>query len=237
MPNYTTNLNLVKPLVTEQYDIAKVTNDNADIIDDAIHDLELAKQDIPTVEKNTPIDADMVVLIDSADLNKAKKLSWENIKETLKTYFDVLYQSILVSGTNIKTINGNSVLGSGNLTLEEVIIVALSDETTALTTGTAKATFRMPYACKLTTTLPRASVNTASSSGIVTVDINKNGTSILTNKLTIDANEKTSVTAATAVTLVSTPTTFASNDEITMDIDVAGTGAKGLKVALYVERT
>ena len=33
MPNYTTNLNLVKPLVTENYDIAKVTNDNADKID------------------------------------------------------------------------------------------------------------------------------------------------------------------------------------------------------------
>ena len=42
MPNYTTNLNLVKPLVTEQYDIAKVTNENADILD-----LEVSsKQDI-----------------------------------------------------------------------------------------------------------------------------------------------------------------------------------------------
>lgn len=33
MPNYTPNLNLNKPIVTEQFDIAKVTNDNADIID------------------------------------------------------------------------------------------------------------------------------------------------------------------------------------------------------------
>lgn len=237
MPNYTTNLNLVKPLVTEQYDIAKVTNDNADIIDDAIHDLELAKQDIPTVEKNTPIDADMVVLLDSADLNKAKKLSWENIKETLKTYFDTLYQSILVSGTNIKTINGNSVLGSGNLALEEIIVVALSDETTALTTGTAKATFRMPYTCKLTTKLPRINVNTASSSGLVTVDIKKNGTTIFSTLLTIDENEKTSVGATTPCVLTSNQTTFSDDDEITFDITLAGTGAKGLKVALYVERT
>lgn len=67
--------------------------------------------------KSTPIDADQFPLMDSADSNKAKKLSWLNIKATLKTYFDTLYQAVLVSGTNIKTINGNSILGSGNLVI------------------------------------------------------------------------------------------------------------------------
>jgi hypothetical protein len=32
-------------------------------------------------------------------------------------------------------------------------------------------------------------------------------------------------------------TTFSDDDEITMDIDVAGTGAAGLKVTLYYTRT
>jgi hypothetical protein len=116
--------------------------------------------------------------------------------------------------------------------LPQVLTIALSDEVTALTTGTAKVTMRMPYACTLTSP-PRASLSTASTSGSPTVDINKNGTSILhaTNKLAIDANEKTSVTSAFPTSLVTTA--IADNDEITFDIDSAGTGAKGLKVTLY----
>ena len=43
------------------------------------------------ITKTTPIDADSVVLIDSADSNILKKLSWANIKATLKTYFDSIY--------------------------------------------------------------------------------------------------------------------------------------------------
>lgn len=114
--------------------------------------------------------------------------------------------------------------------------VALSDESTAITTGTAKVTIRAPFGMTLTQ-IPRASVNTASSSGIPTVDINVNGTSILNNKLTIDANEKTSTTAATAATFTSSPMTITDDAEITFDIDVAGTGAKGLKVTLYFVKT
>jgi len=43
--------------------------------------------------KTTPIDADMVGLMDSAASNILKKLTWANIKATLKTYFDALYQA------------------------------------------------------------------------------------------------------------------------------------------------
>jgi hypothetical protein len=46
--------------------------------------------------KSTPVDADAVLLYDSADANGLwKKLSWSNIKATLKIYFDSLYQSTL----------------------------------------------------------------------------------------------------------------------------------------------
>lgn len=41
--------------------------------------------------KATPVDADHVGLMDSAASNVLKKLSWANIKATLKDYFDTLY--------------------------------------------------------------------------------------------------------------------------------------------------
>lgn len=108
-----------------------------------------------------------------------------------------------------------------------VLAVAVSDETTNITTGTAKVTFRMPFA--MTVTAVRASLSTASSSGNPTFDINEGGSSILgANKLSIDANEKTSTTAATATSI--SDSALADDAEITIDIDTAGTGAKGAKV-------
>ena len=117
----------------------------------------------------------------------------------------------------------------------ESIIVAASDETTALTIGSAKVTFRMPYAFTLTAV--RASLTTAQTSGsILTVDINEGGTTILSTKLTIDNTERTSTTAATAAVI--SDTSLVDDAEITIDIDQIGDGtAKGLKVVLIGYRT
>lgn len=104
--------------------------------------------------------------------------------------------------------------------------VACSDMTTDLTTGTGKAYFRMPHAA--TDMTFRASLVDASSSGAVTVDINKNGSTILSTKLTIDATEKTSVTAAAAY--VATSDSCSDDDEYIIDIDGHGADAKGLIV-------
>ncbi len=122
-----------------------------------------------------------------------------------------------------------------NLTNVQSIVVAASDETTALATGTAKVTFRMPYAFTLTSV--RASLTTAQASGsIFTVDINESGVSILSTKITIDNTEKTSTTAATAPVI--SDTALADDAEITIDINQVGDGtAKGLKVTLIGTRT
>ena len=111
--------------------------------------------------------------------------------------------------------------------------VAVSDETTVITTGTAKVTFRMPFA--MTLTAVRASLTAASSgSGPVTVDINESGISILSTKLTIDDTEKSSTTAAAPAVI--SDADLADDAEITIDINTAGTGAKGLKVTLIGTR-
>jgi len=127
------------------------------------------------------------------------------------------------------TLSGG-VLRSKSDTL--AMIIAASDETTALTEGTAKVTFRAPFA--MTITGLRANVNTASTSGIPTIDINETNVSIFSTRITIDANEKTSVTAATAAVI--SDSAIADDAEMTIDIDTAGTGTKGLKITIYYIR-
>jgi hypothetical protein len=114
----------------------------------------------------------------------------------------------------------------------ESIIVVCSDETTALTTGVAKVTFRMPFAMELLGV--RAGLSTAQTSGsILTVDINNGGTTLLSPKITIDNTERTTATAATLPVINPGFPVLALDDEITIDIDQVGDGtAKGLKVTL-----
>lgn len=117
-----------------------------------------------------------------------------------------------------------------NLSAPQTIAVACSDETTALTTGTAKVTFHMPFAFALTEVM--AGLTTVQTSGSTfTVDVNEAGTSILTTKITIDNAEETSLTAAASPVL--SDTLLAKGAKITVDIDQLGDGtAKGLKVYL-----
>lgn len=142
------------------------------------------------------------------------------------------YAELVQSGGNVKALLSaiKTFINGG-----ECLAFAASDETTALTTGTAKITFRMPYAFTLAAV--RASLTTAQASGsIFTVDINDSGTTILSTKLTIDNTEKTSTTAATAAVI--SDTALADDAEITVDIDQVGNGtAKGLKITLIGTRT
>ena len=141
------------------------------------------------------------------------------------------YVELVQSGGNVKALLSAIKTFSNR---GESIILAASDETTALTTGTSKVTFRMPYA--FTVSAVRASLSTAQASGsILTIDINDSGTTILSTKLTIDNTEKTSTTAATPPVI--SDTSLVDDAEITIDIDQVGDGtAKGLKVVLIGTR-
>ena len=110
---------------------------------------------------------------------------------------------------------------------------AMSDETTSLTTGTGVVTFRAPETMYIINA--KASVNSNSTSGNVTVDVcHQNSVSIFSNiftgKLKIDANYPTS----NGVNFASDGLrTFAEDELVRVDIVNAGTGAKALKVILY----
>ena len=152
--------------------------------------------------------------------------SFLSLTDTPSSYSGQDGKMVVVSGAGLAFATVPS--GGGGGSANAPIIVAVSPETTTLTTGAAKVTFRAPKAFTLANV--RASLTTASELGVVTVDVNLNGSSIFTTPLTIDVAEKTSVTAATPMTLGTTA--IPDDAEFTIDVDTAGQGAIGLKVTL-----
>lgn len=167
---------------------------------------------------------------------QAYDLALDDISGITQNAGDILYTdgtnfTDLAIGTagQVLTVNSGATAPewADNTSTTESFIIAASDETTDLTTGTDKVTFRMPYA--FTVTDVRCSVNTAPTGSTIIVDINESGTSILSTKLTIDATETTSETAATPAVI--SDSALADDAEISIDIDqigstVAGTGLK-----------
>jgi hypothetical protein len=117
---------------------------------------------------------------------------------------------------------------------DDVIVIPVGDESTALTTGTNRIRFRMPFAATLLAV--RANVNTAPTGSTLIVDVNEAGASVLGTKLSIDATEFSSTTAASAATI--TDSSLADDAEISIDIDQIGStvAGAGLKVSLFVRR-
>ena len=116
------------------------------------------------------------------------------------------------------------------------IAVAFGDETTAHTTGTAKVSFHMPFGMVLTDV--KVGLTTAGTgAALFTVDLNEAGTSVLSTKITVDATEKTSATAATPPVI--SDSAIAVDALMTVDIDLMDTGgvAAGGKIYLIGTRT
>jgi hypothetical protein len=65
--------------------------------------------------KTTPVDADLFGIVDSAASNVLKKLTWANIKATLKTYFDVLYLATANEYTKTQNFNATTLTDAANI--------------------------------------------------------------------------------------------------------------------------
>jgi hypothetical protein len=229
--------------------------------------------------------------------------TWGSITGTLSSQTDLqsaldAKQDDLVSGTNIKTVNGSSIVGSGDLDLiddaivngeakapsqnavydanalkadlasptftgtpsaptaatttnttqlattafvqqeidarVEVYVVPFADETTPLTASANKRTFHWPYSTTTITAVWVGLTTVQSSGSILTIDVHKNGTTILSTKVTVDNGEDTSLIPATPP-VISVPS-ITEGDKVTIDIDQIGDGtATGGK--LYIKYT
>lgn len=150
-------------------------------------------------------------------------------------------RTITGTANEVTVTNGSGVAGNPTLTLptpiktHTVTILVTDPGGSALTTGDGKAYYRVPSTlngCDLVAVA--SALSTVSSSGIPTVQIANvtDTTDMLSTKLTIDANETDSSTAATPAVIDATKDDVVTGDMLRIDVDVAGTGAKGLMVEL-----
>ena len=98
------------------------------------------------MSKTTPIDADNVLLQDSADSSIWKKLSWSNIKATLKTYFDGIYTTTSAVATQITNENKKATITVeliSQLTTNFYAPNALRINSTALISGSGTLTLKV----------------------------------------------------------------------------------------------
>ena len=112
------------------------------------------------------------------------------------------------------------------------IIGAASDETTDLTTGTAKMTFIIPYSGGFTLTGVIASLTGAPTGSTAVFDINEAGVSVLSTKISIDVSETDSTTAATPPVI--SDASLAGYAEMTFDIDQIGSSDAGTGIKFYL---
>jgi len=174
-------------------------------------------------------------------INSASNTLTVNLTEATVTGTTAEFNTALSDGS-FATLAGTETLtnktiayGSNTITgLPVELVIAASDETTALTTGTAKVTFRMPFA--MTVSEVRLGVTTAPTDATIIADLNEGGVSIFSTEPTIDATEKTSTTAA--VPAVISDSALADDAEMTIDIDQIGStiAGAGLKVTLIGTR-
>ena len=167
-----------------------------------------------TVAKTTPIDADNLTLWDSVS-SSFKKVTWANIKATLKTYFDTLYATVAMAKT-------------------EYMLYACSDEITDLVLGDA-ISIRMPYAMTLSEV--RISLNEAPTITKFIADVKEGGVSIFSTLPSIDTTELTSVTAS--VPAVISDTALADNALLVVSVTQLGSGdiGKGFKILFIGQRS
>ena len=188
----------------------------------------------------TPVAADLVVIVDNVAVSPVSK------KATLDNVLAV-YDSQTATMTN-KTFDANGTGNSiSNIDLADIattaktesISIALGDESTVLaaaSTTVPVTSFHMPYGFTLTNVKVGCTI-AGTGAALLTVDVHEAGTTVLSTKVTVDATEKTSGTAATAAVISDSALAVDSLIEVFVDVIDTDNVAAGVKVYLIGYQT
>lgn len=127
-----------------------------------------------------------------------------------------------------------------NQEVKKTIYIHIVDADVSLVAGDAAAYIFIPDALDgLIIKKADAAVVTPSTSGtpIIQIYSNYHSADVLSTRITIDANEQTSFTAAAASSINTARDDLHKGYYLRVDIDNAGTGTKGLVVMLEVEES
>ena len=178
---------------------------------------------------------DLVAIVDDPSVSPVSKKA--TITQ-LVTFLDSVTQT-LTNKTFDANGTGNSIsnidLADISTTAKtEMIAIALGDEATVLaaaSTSVPVVTYHMPYAFTLTNVKVGLTV-AGTGAALVTIDVHEAGTTVLSTKVTVDATEKTSGTAATQPVVSDSALAVDSLIEIFVDVIDTDNVASGAKVYL-----
>lgn len=172
-----------------------------------------------------------------ADENKALVATAPTTFVELATGVSITEASVATVNTGTSTteyVSPDSLAGS-NFGTAVVSIIVTDPNGNAITTGDGQAHWFVPSTLNGRNLVGvAAAVTTVSSSGTPTIQIHNvtQAADMLTTRITIDASEKHSKDATVAAVIDAANDDVATGDELRFDVDVAGTGAKGLVVEL-----
>lgn len=140
--------------------------------------------------------------------------------------------------------NSGSLTVRGSDVMKRTIVLPISNTITAPTvTSGQNCAGDLSYQVdstfnnfKVTTVV--ANVSSPSTSGAITLNLRNrtDGVDVLSTALTIDANERSSTTAATPAVINLANATITTDDDICAQVSGAGTGASGLQLSIGIQQ-
>jgi hypothetical protein len=191
----------------------------------------------------TPAATDLIAIVDVSDSSMlasgtTKKNQYQYLVPTASDTVSGKVELATITETNTGTDATRAVTPdglAGSVYGKRAVEINVIDAATALTTGDGKAYFFVtPELTGYNLVDAQAAVTTVSSSGTPTIQIANvtDSVDMLSTRITIDANEKTSYTAATPAVIDTTKDDVVTGDQLRIDVDVAGTSTSGLWVML-----